>query len=59
MSVVEFLAHEVAVMYLGKVVEQGSAEEVLRRPQNAYTKSLLSAVPRIDISGMEEMIVSS
>src|SRR6185436_19082873 len=58
-SVVEFLAHEVAVMYLGKVVEQGSAEEVLRRPQNAYTKSLLSAVPRIDISGMEEMIVSS
>jgi len=59
MSVVEFLAHEVAVMYLGKVVEQGSAEEVLRRPQNAYTKSLLSAVPRIDISGMEDMIVSS
>ena len=59
MSVVEFLADEVAVMYLGKVVEQGSAEEVLRRPQNAYTKSLLSAVPRIDISGMEEMIVSS
>ncbi len=47
MSVVEFLADEVAVMYLGKIVEQGSADEVLRKPQHAYTKALLSAVPRV------------
>ncbi len=58
MSVVEFLADEVAVMYLGKIVEQGSAEQVLRRPQHAYTKALLSAVPKVDISGKEEAIVS-
>ena len=59
MSVVEFLADEVAVMYLGKIVEQGSAEQVLRRPQNDYTRSLLAAVPRVDVSGMEKMIVSA
>ena len=58
MSVVEFLADEVAVMYLGKIVEQGSADQVLRRPQHAYTKALLSAVPRVDISSMEKSIVS-
>ena len=47
MSVVEYLADEVAVMYLGKIVEQGSADEVLRNPQHAYTKALLSAVPKV------------
>ncbi|HEX4986071.1 MAG TPA: ABC transporter ATP-binding protein [Burkholderiales bacterium] len=47
MSVVEYLADEVAVMYLGRVVEQGSAQEVLRRPQHDYTKTLLAAVPRV------------
>jgi ABC-type oligopeptide transport system ATPase subunit len=49
MSAVEFLADEVAVMYLGKIVEQGSADEVLSRPQHAYTKALLSAVPRVTV----------
>jgi peptide/nickel transport system ATP-binding protein len=58
MSVVEFLADDVAVMYLGKIVEQGGADQVLRRPQHAYTKALLSAVPRVDISEKQEAIVS-
>jgi peptide/nickel transport system ATP-binding protein len=57
MSVVEFLADEIAVMYLGKIVEQGSADQVLRAPQHAYTKALLSAVPRVDLSGMDRAIV--
>jgi peptide/nickel transport system ATP-binding protein len=52
MSVVEYLADEVAVMYLGKIVEQGSAEEVLRRPQHAYTKALLSAVPKVKVPSL-------
>ncbi len=52
MSVVEYLADEVAVMYLGKIVEQGSAEEVLHRPQHAYTKALLSAVPRVNLGAV-------
>ena len=59
MSVVEFLADDVAVMYLGKIVEQGNAEEVLGRPQHAYTRALLSAVPRVDVSGRQEAIVSA
>jgi peptide/nickel transport system ATP-binding protein len=44
-AVVEHLAHEVAVMYLGRIVEHGTVEEVLRDPQHPYTRALLSAVP--------------
>jgi oligopeptide/dipeptide ABC transporter ATP-binding protein len=47
LAVVEYLAHEVAVMYQGRLVEQGSVEQVLRNPQHSYTKTLLSAVPVI------------
>jgi len=44
-AVVDYLAHEVAVMYLGRIVERGTAEEVLRDPKHPYTQALLSAVP--------------
>ena len=44
-SVVSYLADEVAVMYLGKVVEKGTVEEILDHPSHPYTKSLLAAVP--------------
>ena len=47
-AVVDYLAHDVAVMYLGRVVESGSAAEVLRTPRHPYTKALLAAVPRVD-----------
>jgi peptide/nickel transport system ATP-binding protein len=48
LAVVEYLAHEVCVMYLGRIVERGTAAEVLRAPKHPYTRALLSAVPRID-----------
>jgi len=48
LSVVSYLAHEVAVMYLGRIVEQGTTEEVLNDPRHPYTKALLSAVPVVD-----------
>ncbi len=51
LAVVEYLAHEVCVMYLGRIVERGSTEEVMRAPQHPYTQALLSAVPRIDGQG--------
>ena len=44
-AVVEYLANDVAVMYLGRIVERGRAEEVLRLPWHPYTQALLSAVP--------------
>lgn len=44
-AVVEYLAHEVAVMYLGRIVERGQVGEVLRAPRHPYTQALLSAVP--------------
>ena len=47
-AVVDYLAHDVAVMYLGRVVERGSADEVLRTPRHPYTRALLAAVPRVD-----------
>lgn len=53
LSVVEYLAHEVAVMYLGRVVEYGEVKEVMNDPRHPYTKALLSAVPTIDQDGRE------
>ena len=48
LSIVPSLAHHVGVMRLGKLVEQGSAEQILTRPQHPYTKALLASVPRVD-----------
>jgi peptide/nickel transport system ATP-binding protein len=53
-SIVEYLAHEVAVMYLGRIVERGTVEEVLGNPRHPYTAALLSAVPVVD--GKREII---
>jgi peptide/nickel transport system ATP-binding protein len=48
MAVVEYLADEVAVMYLGRIVESGTVAEVLRDPRHPYTRALLAAVPTLD-----------
>ncbi|MGW8229054.1 MAG: ABC transporter ATP-binding protein [Gammaproteobacteria bacterium] len=54
LSVVAYLAHEVAVMYLGRIVEQGTVTAILENPQHPYTEALLSAVPTIDeVDGRE------
>lgn len=47
-SVVEYLAHEVAVMYLGRIVEKGSVSDILQDAKHPYTRALLSAVPEVD-----------
>jgi len=55
-AVVEYLAHEVAVMYLGRIVERGAVEAVLRAPKHPYTQALLSAVPTLDQSSARKII---
>ena len=48
LAVVRQIAHRIAVMYLGQIVETGAAEAVLAGPRHPYTQALISAVPRPD-----------
>jgi peptide/nickel transport system ATP-binding protein len=48
LSVVKYIAHEVAVMYLGEIVEQGPTERIFEAPAHPYTQGLLAAIPSID-----------
>jgi peptide/nickel transport system ATP-binding protein len=56
LAVVEYLAQEVAVMYLGRIVEHGAAADVLHVPRHPYTQALVSAVPRIEPHAGEGII---
>ncbi|MBM3518820.1 MAG: ABC transporter ATP-binding protein [Alphaproteobacteria bacterium] len=51
LGVIRYVSDRVAVMYRGRVVELGSAEEVFVRPRHEYTRALLAAVPEADLAG--------
>ena len=57
LSVVNYFADEIAVMYLGQVVEKAPAEELFAHPTHPYTKALLSAIPVPDIDHKRERII--
>lgn len=57
LAVVRQLAHRIAVMYFGRIVELAPAEEVIHRPRHPYTQALLSAVPVPDPARQRGRIV--
>ena len=57
LAVVRSIAHRVAVMYLGRIVEQGPTEDVFRRPCHPYTEALISATPVPDPRTKRERII--
>ncbi|MBN9453726.1 MAG: ATP-binding cassette domain-containing protein [Bosea sp.] len=48
LGLVEHISDRVAIMYLGRIVEQGSVDQIFRAPQHPYTQALLSEIPRLD-----------
>lgn len=58
LSVVDYMCENIAVMYLGRIVEQASREELFQNPQHPYTQALLSAIPSIEhqLTGEEEYL---
>jgi peptide/nickel transport system ATP-binding protein len=48
LSVVRQMCDRIAIMYLGRIVEMATAEDIFRRPTHPYTRALLAAAPRLD-----------
>jgi oligopeptide/dipeptide ABC transporter ATP-binding protein len=57
LAVVEHISENILVMYLGKIVESGTAKEVCASPVHPYTQALLSAIPTIDQEGKRKRII--
>ncbi len=57
LSVVEHISDRIGVMYLGKLVEVGDAEDIFQKPQHPYTKALLGAIPRPEVDDDGELVI--
>jgi peptide/nickel transport system ATP-binding protein len=56
LGVVAEMADEIAVMYAGRIVEQGSADTIFNAPEHPYTWGLLSSIPRMDAPRGDELV---
>ncbi len=56
LGVVRYLSDRIAVLYLGRLMETGSADQVFEAPHHPYTEALLSAVPTLENGGQQERI---
>ena len=54
LRVVKYISDRIAVMYMGKIVEMGSSEDLFKRPLHPYTQVLLKAIPNLDLSQKRE-----
>lgn len=57
LNVVKHISDRVGVMYLGKLMELASKQELYDNPMNPYTKALLSAIPSVDVTKKKERII--
>ena len=57
LSVIEHICDRVAIMYLGKVVEIGTKDDIFNNPQHPYTKALLSAIPKVGQRDRSDRII--
>ncbi len=55
LGVVAEIADDVAVMYLGRVVERGTVDDIFHDPQHPYTRALLRSIPKLDVYRRERL----
>ena len=58
LSTLRFMADHVAIMYVGRIVEHGTSEEVFSNPQHPYTRALIAAVPSVTSRGQRRLKLS-